>query len=145
MPDLKAVLAIFNLALLLCLGIGSTGAMAANDELELPEGMLAADELVARFSDQTVESVTAIRGRISLSYYAPTGEIRQERNGRERFGRWRVTESNRICLQMENLPEKCRIIVKDGDDYKKYIVRKNGQHQHSVSYRKFYRGNPFGL
>ena len=36
---------------------------------------------------------------------------------------------------MENLPEKCRIIVKEGAEYKKYIVKKNGKHVHSVNGR----------
>jgi hypothetical protein len=44
---------------------------------------------------------------------------------------------------METLGEKCRIIVKEGDEYKKYIVKKNGHHQHSVSYRNFAPGKQF--
>ena len=44
---------------------------------------------------------------------------------------------------MEDLQEKCRIIVKEDGEFKKYIVKKNGQHQHSVSYRKFTPGKTF--
>lgn len=124
--------------------LGTATDLAAKG-VELPAGTLSAAEIVELFSGNTVESVTAVRGRTSLSYYDPSGEIRQSRHGLQRIGRWRVTESNRICLQMENLPEKCRIIIKEGDTYKKYIVRKNNRHQHSVSYTKFIDGNPFGL
>lgn len=130
---------------MLLIGLLATTADAVERRGFLPPGTLTAEELTALFSDKTVESVTAVRGRVSLSYYSPTGEVRQERNGRERFGQWRVTNSGRICLQMEQLPEKCRIVVKEGREYKKYIVRKNGQHQHSVTYRKFVNGNPYGL
>jgi hypothetical protein len=109
----------------------------------LPLGTLKKKQIIKLFSDQTVESVTASKSRMSHSYYAPDGTLEQVRNGTKRYGKWRVTKNARICLQMENLREKCRIIVKDGDEYKKYIVKKNGHHQHSVSYRKFAPGKQF--
>ena len=87
--------------------------------------------------------MTAKQGRTSLSYYSPDGKVEQLRNGVIRHGTWRVTSSAKICLQMENLKEKCRIVVKEGDEYKKYIVKRNGAHQHSVSYRKFMQGKRF--
>lgn len=113
--------------------------------MTLPEGTLTADEIVSLFSNHTVESVTAVKGRVSLSFYAPDGELRQMRHGKKRHGTWRVTPNDRICLQMEDLPEKCRIIVREGGVYKKYIVKKNGRHQHSVTYRSFVKGNPYGI
>lgn len=109
----------------------------------LPAGTLSSNELIELFSGQTVESVTASKGRISHTYYAPDGQVTQIRDDVQRTGKWRVTNSARVCLQMEALEEKCRIIVKEGDEYKKYIVKKNGLHQHSVSYRKFIKGKQF--
>lgn len=106
----------------------------------LPRGTLDQKEVLALFSGKTVESVTANKGRISHSYYNKDGRVDQLRNGKTRSGTWRVTNQGRMCLQMEDMAVKCRIIVKDGDEYKKYIVRKNGDHQHSVSYRKFRDG-----
>lgn len=114
-------------------------------EIVLPAGTLSSEEVLALFKDQTVYSVTAAQGRESVSYYDPNGEVRQMRNGVKRTGTWRVTKNGRICLQMEDLPEKCRIIVKEKGTYKKYIVKKNGEHQHSVSYPAFRDGNPLGL
>jgi len=114
-------------------------------EITLPAGTLTSAELLALFNNRTVYSVTAVLGRESVSYYDPNGEVRQLRNGIERIGRWRVNDSARICLQMEDLPEKCRIIVNEKGTYKKYIVRKSGEHQHSVSYPVFREGNPLGL
>ncbi|WP_303722493.1 hypothetical protein [Malonomonas rubra] len=107
----------------------------------LPPGTLGKKQLEELFSGKTVESVTAAKGRVSRSYFAADGTVEQVRDGVERYGKWRVADNGRICLQMENLKEKCRIIVKEGEQYKKYIVKKNGRHQHSISYRKFSPGN----
>ncbi len=114
-------------------------------EVALPAGTLTAAQLHPLFTDKTVYSVTAVQGRRSVSYYAPNGEVRQLRNNVKRTGRWRVTESGRICLQMEDLPEKCRIIVEEQGMYNKYIVKKNGTHQLSIHYTSFVQGNPLGL
>ena len=116
-----------------------------DERVPLPQGTLNSQEIFALFNDRTVYSVTAVQGRESISYYDPNGEIRQLRNDTKRVGRWRVTGHDRICLQMEDLPEKCRIIVEENGTYKKYIVRKDGKHQHSVSYPHFLDGNAMGL
>ena len=109
----------------------------------LPLGTLKREQVVKLFSGQTVESVTASKSRVSHTYYDPDGAVEQLRNGDKRYGNWRVRSDARICLQMEDRSEKRRIIVKEGDQYKKYIVKKNGHHQHSVSYRKFAPGKRF--
>jgi len=106
----------------------------------LPKGTLDRKQIKELFTGKTVESITAGKGRVSHSYYGTDGTIEQVRNGKRRLGKWRVTKSGRICLQMEERGEKCRIIVKEGDEYKKFIVRKNGRHQHSVTYRNFVEG-----
>lgn len=106
----------------------------------LPQGTLEKRQVLMLFSGKTVESVTARRGRVSHSYYAEDGRVEQRRDGVSRYGKWRVTRQGRICLQMEDRAEKCRIIVRQDGVYKKYIVKKNGRHQHSVSYRKFRSG-----
>jgi len=114
-----------------------------SDEPVLPYGTLSRDKVITLFSGQTVESVTASSGRVSRTYYYPDGRIEQIRDGDKRFGKWWVRDDARICLQMEELQEKCRIIVKEDGEYRKYIVRKNSQHQHSVSYRNFNKGKIF--
>lgn len=116
-----------------------------NSALRLPANTLDSEQVRTLFADKTVESITAVRHRISLTYYSLDGDVRQLRKGIKRFGRWRVTKNGRMCLQMEGLREKCRIIVNDHGTYKKYIVRKDGRHQHSVTYRSFKPGNPLGL
>jgi hypothetical protein len=109
----------------------------------LPVGTLTKKEVIELFSGKTFESVTVSKGRVSQTYYDPGGTLEQLQDGKKRFGKWRVTNSDRICLQMEDLQEKCRIIVMENGEIEKYIVKKNGQHQHSVSYRKFTPGKTF--
>jgi hypothetical protein len=111
----------------------------------LPPGTLNAEQVFDLFNNKTVESVTAVKKRKSLSYYDPAGFVKQTRKGKRRNGKWRVMENGRICLQMESLPEKCRVIVNEDGEYKKYIIQKNGRHVHSVSYPKFRMGNPYNL
>ena len=106
----------------------------------LPSGTLSKKSITNLFSGKTVESMTARKGRVSLTYYGPNGRVEQLRNGMKRYGTWRVTNNNRMCLTFEGSQEQCRIIVKEGKVLKKYIVKKIGQHQHSVTYRQFLRG-----
>lgn len=105
----------------------------------LPEKTLTSRQLKKLFSNHTVESITMKNQRASRTYYAPNGVLEQTRNGVFRTGTWQVKNS-RICIQMEGLKKKCRIVVKEGDSYNKYIVKKNGRHQQSVSYTQFTLG-----
>jgi len=100
-------------------------------------------EIIALFSGMTVESETVRQGRISLTYYSPDGTLKLERNGKSYNGTWRGTDNDRMCLKLEDSQEKCRMIVKEGNSYSKYIVKKNGQHQQSVKYRWFMHGKRF--
>jgi len=128
----------------LLLGLASFQARA-DAVVRLPSGTLTAKEVVKLFSDRTVETRTVVKKRESLTYYHPDGEVVQQRNGTTRHGFWRVRKDGRICLQMEELEEKCRIIVRGlGGGYRKYIVRKNGLHQPTVDYLNFVEGNQLG-
>ncbi len=110
------------------------------ESFSLPMGTLNEQAVTELFSNKTVQSVSVHKGRVSLTYYDPDGSLEQLQNGIKRHGIWRVTKNGRICLAFAGSREKCRIIVKEGKIYKKYIVKKNGQHQHSVNYRKFLPG-----
>jgi len=131
------------LAALFFLLVGPT--FASDQELPLPEGTLSQDEVIKLFVDKTVESVTVVQGRVSVSYYSPDGEVRQQRDGQKRNGTWRINKNGRICLAMEGDEESCRIIVREGDKYVKYVVKNDGNHQPVVRYNWFKPGNPLGL
>ena len=104
-------------------------------------GTLDAAAVTALFSGKTVESVLDKTGRVSLTYYSPTGELRQLQNGEKRNGRWEVRADGRICLDLPEDDRQCRIIVKDGDVYRKYVVKKDGMHEPVVTYKSFRNGN----
>ncbi len=116
----------------------------ASMNVALPPGTLNAAEVTALFSGKTVESKLDSTGRISLSYYNPDGSVHQLQEGQIRDGKWRVKKDGRICLQMEQKSESCRIIVHEGSVYRKYIVRGDGDHTPIITYTSFRNGNQVG-
>lgn len=133
------------LILLVLFAWGCAPAKKSTVKIDLPPGTLTAPEVTTLFSGKTVESVVTSSGRVSVTYYDPSGELRQLQNGAKRTGTWRVRDDGRICLAIEGNDGKCRIIVKEGEVYKKYIVKLSGKHQHVIDYRSFRDGNPLGL
>ena len=107
----------------------------------LPPGTLDAAEVTALFSEKTVESTLDENGRVRLTYYSPNGELRQQKKGEKRGGTWWVKQNGRICLQFEGGKKTCRVIVKEGSLYRKYIVKKDGNHQGIITYTSFRNGN----
>ena len=110
---------------------------------EPPFEKLKKEEIIQLFAGNTVESKTVRKGRESLIYYAPDGTLELSRNGRLYSGVWRVTDEDKMCLKIMDSKEKCRIIVKQGETYSKFIVKKNGQHQQSIGYHRFLPGKQF--
>lgn len=142
MKKIQAVLFGVMLTLLVagCAGIG----VKKGQSVQLPPGTLDAAAVTALFSGKTVESVLDKTGRVSLTYYSPTGELRQLQNGEIRSGRWEVREDGRICLDFPGDGRQCRIIVKEGESYRKYVVKKDGRHEPVVTYKSFRNGNLIG-
>jgi len=106
-----------------------------------PPGTLDATSVTALFSGYTVESRLDSSGRVSLTYYNPNGQLRQLQEGAKRDGVWRVRDDGRICLKFGTEKEKCRIIVKEGNSYAKYVVKKNNMHERVLTYTSFHPGN----
>lgn len=128
------------LMLAICCGCAQLQ-FASKKDVPLPAGTLDAAAVTALFSGQTVESVLDKSGRVSLTYYNPNGELRQLQNGEKLGGSWHVRDDGRICLQIEDGGQKCRIIVKDGPVYRKYIVKLDGNHEPIITYKSFRNGN----
>jgi hypothetical protein len=110
----------------------------------LPPGSLNAWEVTALFSGKSVRAVLNENGRVSLTYYNPNGELRQLRKGKKRSGTWQVKKNGRICLQFGGKKKRCRIIVNEGPNYSKYIVKSDGNHQPVVTYTTFRSGDLVG-
>lgn len=129
------------LALLLSLSLFACVPPPSKKSVSLPVGTLSKQEVRNLFLDHTVESETISKGRISVSYYNPNGQIIQLQDGKKRVGHWRVKSNGRICLAMEDEKESCRIIVRKGNSYTKYVVKKDGNHKPVVKYNWFKGGN----
>jgi len=140
MKSIQTLLTIL-LIFLLVGGCTPAGGKKSKAEVSLPPGTLNASEVTSLFSERTVESVLISSGRISLTYYNPDGTLNQLQNGSKRNGVWRVRDDGRICLTFAGQEEKCRIIVKEGNIYSKYIVKKNGLHERIITYKSFRDGN----
>ncbi len=128
--------------LVLLLALPACAVVQRND---VPDGTLSAGEIRALFTDRTVKSVTFSNGRVSETYYMASGELRQSREGKLRLGTWRVPSRGRLCQQVGEAEENCRAIVRIGDTYLKYKIRKSGDHRPTVRYISFTPGNPLGL
>lgn len=120
-----------------CAGKGVRG----EKDVQLPPGTLNAADVTELFSGKTVKSVLDKTGRVSLTYYNPNGELRQLQNGEKRSGTWEVRADGRICLAFPGDERQCRIIVKEGDVYRKYIAKLSGKHIPVVTYTSFSDGN----
>jgi len=133
------------LAMLLTLTLLACVPPPRKKSVSLPVGTLSQMQVRNLFLDHTVESETFSKGRTSVSYYSPNGEVHQLRDGKKRYGHWRVKKNGRICLSMEGDKESCRIIVREGDSYTKYVVKKDGNHKPVVKYNWFKAGNRLGF
>ncbi len=115
------------------------------DRSAAPEGTLDASEIRELFTGKTVKSVTFSRGTVRETYYMANGELRRLRKGEVSPGSWRVRKDGRLCQQVDEHAETCRAIVRAGDTYVKYVVRKDGDHRPIVRYLDFKPGNPLNL
>ena len=133
MKPLKLLVLMGLIAIILggCVGKQS---QAEEKDVALPQGTLNAAELTK------LESILEKNGRVSLTYYNPNGSLRQLQDGIRRSGVWRVRDDGRICLDFAGERDRCRIIVKEGNTYVKYIVKNDGQHERIITYRSFRDG-----
>jgi len=140
---MRRIQVLLTILLVTVLAGGCAPAMAKKEKkaVQLPPGTLSAAEVKELFSGRTVESILDSNGRASLTYYNPNGELRQLQDGERRNGVWRVRDDGRICLAFAGSKEKCRILVKEGQVYRKYVVRRNGHHERIITYKSFRNGN----
>lgn len=104
--------------------LSALGALSACSSLPTamqPGRQLQASEVRQLFSGKTVTSRNLATDAVSVSYYSPDGRVRQQRQGRERLGTWRVLPNGQICLRMEREKESCRWMRQESDGrYQKY-------------------------
>lgn len=107
---------------------------------------LKAAEVRSLFSGKTVESVSRGSGLTSFTYYAPDGQLQQQRLWSRRSGKWEVLDNGKICLSFGK-DRSCRRVVKEADvlgtkvTYYKVHKRKGQKAERVVRYRAFVDGN----
>lgn len=117
-----------------------SGCAQKSDSTLPPAKWLTDKQLHRLFVKKTAKSRSVGQGRVSYTYYHSKGKVTQKRDGQYRYGKWRIVsrdDGGRICLKMEDAPEKCRAVAKVNGTYQKYIVKKNGEHKHVVTYINF--------
>ena len=112
------------------------GLMGFSSLILAEERTLTGDEVTAMFSDKTVWGEHAVKDKKSISYFAADGSYSGKnltKNTKSK-GKWSVDKKGRLCIDKGD--KKCRKIVDDGGEIKKYKKKK-----HVYTYTKFEDGN----
>jgi hypothetical protein len=103
---------------------------------------LNAEQVTTLFSGKTVEYHHETLNFDFAVYYAPDGSLRGTREGQPMSKmHWSVNNKGELCIAYHQR-NRCHPIMKQDGVYKKYKVRKDGETEILVTYRKFIQGNP---
>ena len=115
-----------------------TSALAADD--------LSAAEVKKLLSGKTVEGINVNKGYSFKAYFDPKGTIRAAYPFGTRQGKWRVNQKGRKCIRWKDKKKQnCNVIARDGEVYKEFKIKKNGDRKHVATFKKFTDGNPYDL
>ena len=118
---------------------------------------LSATEITKLVSGKTVEGVSVKKkGKLKpyTAYYSPEGTIKskhwygkkQTSKWRKRNGKWWIDDKDRICVKWKDQDKKkCMVIEKEGEIYRQYRIKKDGNRKHVATFKKFTDGNPDDL
>ena len=126
-------------AIIICfIAFAETSALAADD--------LSAAEVKKLFSGKTVEGINVNKGYSFKAYFDPKGTIRAAYPFGTRQGKWQVNKKGRKCIRWKDKKKQnCNLIVRDGEVYKEFKIKKNGDRKHVATFKKFTDGNPNDL
>jgi hypothetical protein len=120
------------------IALGGTTALADNE--------LSAAEVTELFSGKTVEGINVGKGYSFKAYFDPNGTVRAKYPVGGRQGKWRVDKKGRKCIKWEDQSkEKCFVLVKEGEVYEEFKIKKDGRRKHVATFKKFTEGNLYGL
>lgn len=78
-------------------------------------------------------------------YFAEDGTVKRLIGERRKKGKWRVTESGKLCVEWKGKKEKCASVYKDGKAYKRVTKKSSGRVLWEIKFIKFTPGNEFNL
>jgi hypothetical protein len=120
---------------------------------------LSTDEMRKLFTGKTVEGEQreyeepggGFTGKLSnfaenfVNYFAEDGTVKQQIGEEQRTGKWRVTESGKLCIEWEGKKKKCTPVYKEGDIYKRVTKNKMGRELMEIKFIRFIPGNKYDL
>jgi hypothetical protein len=80
-----------------------------------------------------------------VNYYAEDGAVKKKIGEKITTGKWRVTNSGKLCAEWKGKKEKCAPVYKDGKIYKRVTKNKKGRNLREYRYIKFIPGNEYNL
>jgi hypothetical protein len=120
--------------------------MVFGGSIALAGNKLSAEEVTELFSGKTVEGINVNKGYSFKAYFDPNGTVRAKYAVGGRQGKWRVDKKGRKCIKWEDQrKEKCFVLVKEGEVYKEFKIKKDGRRKHLSTFKNFTEGNLYGL
>lgn len=80
-----------------------------------------------------------------VNYYTEDGAVKKKIGEKITTGKWRVTNSGKLCAEWKGKKEKCAPVYKDGKIYKRVTKNKKGRNLREYRYIKFIPGNEYNL
>jgi hypothetical protein len=122
-------------------------------------GNLSADEVRTLITGNTVEGERrqGVKGgqgepgmvdtyaEIFTMYFAEDGTVKRLIDERRKKGKWRVTESGKLCLEWKGKKERCASVYKSGNVYKRATKKSSGRVLWEIKFIRFTPGNEYDL
>jgi len=105
-----------------------------------PIATLNAEQVTQLFSNTTYKASIPSRNLTMSVYVDPDGSMRGMQAGRAFKSRWEVSEQGEICVSYKD-KMRCRFVMNDKGQYKKYKLNEQGEKVILVIYESFLPGN----
>ncbi len=107
------------------------------------ETILSEEEVLSLISGNTVQGIHLGQNIPFENYFDPGGKALQQLGDERIEGEWFVDKQGRHCVKWENKTRKCRIVVRDKDEYREYTINaKTGKREYILIINKLYEGHP---
>ena len=140
-----------NVFLLLILGVSGSHVLAF--------GNMSADEVRTLFAGNSAEGDRregARPGTVPLNalenypeefviFFAKKGIVKYKAGDKRNKGKWRVTDSGKLCLKWKGEKEDCAPVYKEGKVYKRATINRMGRVLWEFEFIRFTPGNEYNL
>lgn len=110
------------------------------------EIVLTEEEVLKLISGNTIKGIYLDQKIPFESYFDPDGTVYQNRDGESFEGKWFVDKQGTHCVKWQGKEPKCRIVVRDNEQYKEFIInKKTGKRDYSLIINKVIEGSSEGL